>query len=220
MRIQRSVLAVAIIFGLGLSISPLLASRTTAAAPCNKTVLEQGDSGACVGYIQNMLNNLTKANLSVDQAYGITTEAAVTQWQETQQQKNPAMLVDGVTGPQTWKTLCAQHARFPDTARKAGCATPEASCVDRIFSTRSSNDICVTYIQALLNLAANAHISTSYDYDVRTENAVMSWQEDKHIKIDGIVGPQTWKTFCDTHLIIPTFQYEYMINAQAAGCEA
>jgi peptidoglycan hydrolase-like protein with peptidoglycan-binding domain len=61
--------------------------------------LRQGDSGAAVSELQQLLN--AKAiKITVDGIFGNATRAAVVQFQ----QQN-GLVVDGIVGPQTWQAL-------------------------------------------------------------------------------------------------------------------
>ena len=61
--------------------------------------LRQGDSGAAVIELQQLLN--TKGiNIAIDGVFGATTRAAVVQFQEQN-----GIATDGVVGTQTWQAL-------------------------------------------------------------------------------------------------------------------
>jgi peptidoglycan hydrolase-like protein with peptidoglycan-binding domain len=62
-------------------------------------VLRQGDSGAAVTKLQQLLN-VKGANIAVDGDFGDETRAAVVWFQ----QQN-GIAVDGIVGPQTWQAL-------------------------------------------------------------------------------------------------------------------
>lgn len=62
--------------------------------------LRRGSTGDDVVYVQRLLNDINKANLTVDGIFGDRTEAAVKSFQETNK-----LAVDGIVGPNTWKVL-------------------------------------------------------------------------------------------------------------------
>ena len=61
--------------------------------------LRQGDSGAAVSELQQLLN-AKGINITVDGVFGNATRAAVVQFQ----QQN-GLVVDGIVGTQTWQAL-------------------------------------------------------------------------------------------------------------------
>jgi peptidoglycan hydrolase-like protein with peptidoglycan-binding domain len=69
-----------------------------------------------------MLNLANGASLAVDDNFGTRTKAAVKAWQTKKQIK-----ADGIVGPQTWQTLCAQKSLgaaqsvYNQIAFRAGC---------------------------------------------------------------------------------------------------
>ena len=72
-----------------------MTSTPTATDP----MLRQGDSGAAVTELQQLLN-AKGINIAVDGIFGDATRAAVVQFQ----QQN-GLVVDGIVGPQTWQAL-------------------------------------------------------------------------------------------------------------------
>jgi peptidoglycan hydrolase-like protein with peptidoglycan-binding domain len=74
-----------------------MASTPTATA--TDPVLRQGDSGAAVTKLQQLLN-AKGINIAVDGVFGNATRAAVVQFQ----QQN-GLVVDGIVGTQTWQAL-------------------------------------------------------------------------------------------------------------------
>lgn len=72
-----------------------MTSTRTATDP----TLRQGDSGAAVSELQQLLN-AEGINITVDGVFGNATRAAVVQFQ----QQN-GLVVDGIVGTQTWQAL-------------------------------------------------------------------------------------------------------------------
>jgi peptidoglycan hydrolase-like protein with peptidoglycan-binding domain len=72
-----------------------MTSTPTATDP----MLRQGDSGAAVTELQQLLN-AKGINIAVDGIFGNATRAAVVQFQ-----KQSGIATDGVVGPQTWQAL-------------------------------------------------------------------------------------------------------------------
>lgn len=74
-----------------------MASTPTATA--TDPVLRQGDSGAAVTKLQQLLN-AKGINITVDGVFGSATRAAVVQFQQ-----QSGLAVDGIVGPKTWQAL-------------------------------------------------------------------------------------------------------------------
>jgi peptidoglycan hydrolase-like protein with peptidoglycan-binding domain len=71
----------------------------TSTATATDPTLHQGDSGAAVTELQQLLN-AKGANIAVDGVFGDVTRAAVVQFQ----QQN-GIVADGIVGTQTWQAL-------------------------------------------------------------------------------------------------------------------
>ncbi|MBD2157900.1 peptidoglycan-binding protein [Leptolyngbya sp. FACHB-16] len=72
-----------------------MTSTSTATDP----ILRQGDSGAAVIKLQQLLN-AKGINIAVDGDFGNATRTAVVQFQ-----KQSGIATDGIVGPQTWQAL-------------------------------------------------------------------------------------------------------------------
>lgn len=85
------------------------------------SIANEGTSLSCVADEQVLLNNVIHSGLAADGQYGPLTRAAVRTFQTDQH-----LWVDGITGPQTWGSLCAVnldsgfHGPF---WKGAGCPT-------------------------------------------------------------------------------------------------
>ncbi len=71
----------------------------TSTPTATDSTLRQGDSGAAVSELQQLLN-AKGINITVDGVFGNATRAAVVQFQ----QQN-GLVVDGIVGLQTWQAL-------------------------------------------------------------------------------------------------------------------
>ncbi|KAM3093322.1 peptidoglycan-binding protein [Phormidesmis sp. 146-12] len=72
---------------------------STPTATATDPMLRQGDSGAAVTELQQLLN-AKGANIAVDGDFGDATRAAVVKFQQQNR-----IAVDGIVGPQTWQAL-------------------------------------------------------------------------------------------------------------------
>lgn len=77
-------------------------------------------------------------------------------------------------------------------------AAPTASCTSQLWG-RGSTGICVKEIQAILNLyngngsrSGFGQLAVDGIFGPLTQSAVYAFQENNHLEVDGIVGPQTW----------------------------
>jgi peptidoglycan hydrolase-like protein with peptidoglycan-binding domain len=189
-----------VLSGVAATLLPATASAASKPTSCTKRVFRtSARKDACVQHLQNMLNGANNAGLTPDKKFGSKTKAAVKNWQ-----KKEMITVDGVVGPDTWGTLCLQADQFGSDYKKlteqVGCKGRQ-TCVQRVFAMwRNSHSACVVGIQGMLNTINNGGLNEG-KFDSKTKAAVIAWQKkqkqtNKKMKVDGIVGPQTWKTLC------------------------
>ena len=128
--------------------------------------IKNGSRGNFVTLLQFLLIQ-GRYNLSVDGIFGNGTETAVRNFQTRN-----GLTVDGIVGPNTWKTLLTLE-EYPTL--RAG-----------------SKGAYVTFLQKLLesNLVPLGMIDG--DFGARTQNAVKQFQENRGLVVDGIVGRNTW----------------------------
>lgn len=194
--------------------------------PCTQKSFRNGSyNDTCVAYIQQMLNahKIVRPALTVDSDFGAKTKSAVMAWQKQEKKSKQNMRVDGIVGPQTWASFCAHSSKYSQIAKDAGCDKQKKSgvCNNRTFSiATNSYDDCVEHIQAMLNLGTDASLQLTSTFDASTKKAVIAWQKSKNIKQDGIVGPQTWKTFCKPLTgFTDAIHKLYATTAKDAGCK-
>ncbi|MDE6583601.1 MAG: peptidoglycan-binding protein, partial [Clostridia bacterium] len=130
----------------------------------NYATIRNGSKNNFVYLLQFILNNQYGYRLSVDGAFGRNTENAVRQFQE-----NNGLSVDGIVGPNTWKTLLVLPT-YP-TLRQG------------------SRGAYVQFMQALLesNLVPVGGIDGIFGRN--TDDAVRQFQQNNGLTVDGIVGP-------------------------------
>lgn len=98
---QIQLFSVAVVSLTAFTIALFPASSADAATRCTLNTYRYRDSHACVRYIQAMSPYAYGPKLYIDGNYGMLTVQAI----RTVQLAN-VLVVDGVTGAQTWKTLC------------------------------------------------------------------------------------------------------------------
>lgn len=147
------------------------AIATPAAPQARRPTLRRGSRGPDVQHLQKLLPGLT-----ADGIYGLITERAVRSFQEAAR-----LQVDGIAGPQTWAALEAVtpaiHAASLPTVR-SGDRGPAVSQLQNLLATRG-----------LL-----AHNLQTGVFGPRTLAAVLTYQQQARLTVDGIVGPQTWRS--------------------------
>jgi peptidoglycan hydrolase-like protein with peptidoglycan-binding domain len=142
----------------------------------NKPVVQLGSQGTTVKEVQTLLNQLlaqaiiTTPVLVVDGIFGAATAFAVKRAQELY-----FLTIDGIVGPSTWRLLFDQ----------SNVSLPTLNI--------GSTGALVTKMQG--RLTRNGYLLGAIDgqYGVRTKNAVRSFQVDRALTSDGVMGRMTWK---------------------------
>jgi len=145
--------------------------------PKPKTVWGRGDTGTKVREIQG------KVGVPVDGDFGPATEAAVKRFQTKH-----GLDADGLWGPQ----CDAVKATAPKPASKPA-AKPSTTSAPRYpgLLKRGSKGSYVTSLQSRLK-ARGWNVKVDGDFGKTTEGIVRQFQAEKHLGVDGKVGPQTW----------------------------
>ncbi len=141
--------------------------------------LSYGASGAQVTQAQKRLKALGYYTGAVDGKYGYSTVVAVRGFQG----KN-SLQVDGVIGTKTSLYLYSENA-IKNSGAKAGAATT-------LRIAYGANGPAVTTIQTKLKALKLYKGDVDGKYGYSTVKAVRSYQSSKGLKVDGIVGPNTW----------------------------
>lgn len=143
--------------------------------------VERGDKGPDVAMVQTWLNGLTSKwpvlkHLKVDGKMGEDTEKNVRLFQSMSRLKE-----DGKVGRTTWKALCTAYAqehgegeKYPGIAMKMGDEGAMVKCV-----------------QKKLKEMAPA-LEADGEFGKKTQMAVITYQGMHGLKMDGVVGKDTW----------------------------
>jgi peptidoglycan hydrolase-like protein with peptidoglycan-binding domain len=137
--------------------------------------ISEGATGPVVRWAQYLLVRRTLSDSQIDGIFGAVTKAAVEEFQTYRH-----LTVDGVVGPITWAALGGDGPEPPTLAEGSGGPV-------------------VAKLQTALNEgrgsfapASNPVLATDGAYGPQTATAVRGAQQTGGIKVDGVVGLQTW----------------------------
>lgn len=141
--------------------------------PVEKTWLQVGDEGTDVKNLQQKLKELGYYSDDIDSNFGKITKAAVMKFQ-----KDNGLEADGLVGTQTMAILNkAKIVPFPGYQFK--------------YNPKKFDSNVKLIQEKLNNLGFNCGKADGYFGD-KTLKAVTSYQKVKLLKVDGIVGTNTW----------------------------
>ncbi len=166
-------------------------------------VLREGDTGTNVANLQYYINYLssfynTIPSLPIDGVYGNSTRAAVVDAQNTF-----GLVADGIVGEVTWDAIYDAYLGIVSTIGREyveGNVIPFPGVVLRIGS--DSED--VRLLQQYLNYIAESFTSiptvdvTGY-FGPRTREAVIAFQEQFALPVNGTVSAITWNAITDVY---------------------
>jgi len=140
----------------------------------NGPTLSSGSQGADVKRLQRILVMMKLLDYTkITGHFGPLTQQAV-----HQVQADAGLTADGVIGPMTWQALPAD----PGT----------------VTLSQGTNGAAVTALQKGLTKYAHTPGSTAHPggvdgiFGAKTHAAVLAYQEERGVTVDGIVGDETW----------------------------
>jgi peptidoglycan hydrolase-like protein with peptidoglycan-binding domain len=157
-------------------------------APEHQFTLRKGSTRVEVKLLQWTLNQYG-LKTAADGVFGPVTDRNVRQYQ-----KDKVLKVDGIVGTNTWAALYGEHekpadpeGKLPANLRNLMDIAPEHQFTLREGSKR----IEVELLQWTLNQYG---LKTAVDgiFGPETKRNVRQYQADKGLKVDGIVGINTW----------------------------
>ncbi|WP_223635356.1 peptidoglycan-binding domain-containing protein [Planococcus sp. 4-30] len=157
-------------------------------APEHQFILRNGSARIEVELLQWTLDHYG-LETAVDGIFGPETERNVRQYQA-----DKGLKVDGIVGTYTWAALYGEHeepvdpeGKLPAELRNLMDIAPEHQFILRQGSVR----IEVELLQWTLN---EYGLETAVDgiFGPETDRNVRQYQADKGLKVDGIVGTNTW----------------------------
>jgi peptidoglycan hydrolase-like protein with peptidoglycan-binding domain len=159
-------------------VTPLALDSSPLVNPNSDETLEKGDMGSAVTVLQKLLHDLG-FTITVDGVFGNQTETII----KTFQQKN-SLAVTGIVTPEVLGVI-QEAASLPDV--------PEKKFTSGAFIKKGDGGAAVVSIQQALNrLGANPSVSEDGVFGGGTLIAVKTFQQQKNLKADGIVGPATF----------------------------
>jgi peptidoglycan hydrolase-like protein with peptidoglycan-binding domain len=162
-------------------------------------VVNRPNSGAWEGFatqtrlVQQYLNELGFNAGADDGIFGPQTEAAVIAFQSKAFDTTGAPLkVDGIVGPLTWTSICVcvfvlRASGQPDFVQHSDPIPVQPYMV----SVGIYNDPVVSSVQRRLR-DRGWSIAVDGSFGPDTDTIVRAFQTEKGLKVDGVVGPNTW----------------------------
>ena len=178
------------------------AARTTKAVASSGETLEFGSEGSAVKTMQQKLKDLGYLSGSADGKFGVATEAAVIAFQ-----KNNNLTADGKAGSATLSKL------YSGSANKAGGNAAKISQAGENRSGRDTSDIASTGYETLENGSSGTAVKALQEklkklgfytgnvdgsFGDGTEAAVMAFQLQNNLTVDGKAGPATQRALYGT----------------------
>ena len=166
-------------------------------------VLREGDTGIGVANLQYYINYLsgfynTVPPLPIDGVFGNSTRAAVVDAQNTF-----GLVADGIVGEQTWDAIYDAYLGIVSTIPREyveGNVVPFPGVVLRVGADGED----VRLLQQYLNYVGESFTSiprvdvTGY-FGPRTREAVIAFQEQFSLPVNGTVGAITWNAITDVY---------------------
>lgn len=81
-------------------------------------------------------------------------------------------------------------------------AASSTRCVSKTYRQTTKKNTCVYNMQRLLQRADATNLHTDGYFGAKTERAVRDFQDRENIKVDGIVGPETWQELCTDEQVL------------------
>jgi peptidoglycan hydrolase-like protein with peptidoglycan-binding domain len=147
-------------------------------------VLQLGDTGAEVKWLQTRLHQLGLYNGPINSTFDAATQAAVTAFQNKTHPGDPS----GVVGRSTKTALIAAGSK--------PTLTPQLSGGLPIFGGdkhhKGNNPADVKRLQQALSSALNTNVKATGQFDMDTFSAVVQYQSANNLAADGIVNGPVW----------------------------
>ncbi|WP_264850250.1 peptidoglycan-binding protein [Clostridium omnivorum] len=144
-------------------------------------MLRNGASGSDVTKLQQLLSGAGFNPGTIDGIFGTNTEKAVRAYQSRK-----GLAVDGIVGNQTWGSLLSGGT-------SSSSSSSSSSLPSEILRKGSSGSAVQQLQQRLIALHYDLGSSGADGiFGNKTEQAVLNYQRDHGLLVDGVVGKQTW----------------------------
>ncbi len=164
-------------------------AAAASSALSTQQVLRQGTSSSQVASLQRQLKQAGHFQHEVTGYYGRITTESVRSFQRANR-----LSVDGIAGPQTLNALQNTTAVTIEQVQPSPApakATPaQTNAVIRLGSSGQA----VSDLQQRLRDLGYFQGSVNGQFSESTRDAVRRFQQQQRIAVDGIVGPQTWRS--------------------------
>lgn len=152
------------------------------AQPTGLPTIRSGSRGDAVRTLQNKLNAAGYNCGAIDGIFGTNTHNAVCKYQRAN-----GLTVDGIVGSATWGKLSSVQAAPRPTAPQNNRPTYPGWLVKA-----GQKGETVRMIQNRLNSLGYSCGAADADFGSKTHNAVVRFQSNNGLSVDGIVGLNTW----------------------------
>jgi peptidoglycan hydrolase-like protein with peptidoglycan-binding domain len=154
--------------------------KAPAAKPKLQGWLKVGSNSEAVAYLQKALK------VSVDGIFGSQTKKAVEKFQADNK-----LVVDGIVGVATWPKITvgvAPTAPAKETSKETPKEDAKAPAKPKLsaYLKQGSRGANVKFLQSRLKITADGI------FGANTKAAVVKFQKEKRLAVDGVVGPTTW----------------------------
>lgn len=159
----------------------------SSSGPVGTPLLQRGSTGSSVSMLQDLLRQHGHP-VEVDGDFGPATEGAVRAFQGEH-----GLEVDGQVGPQTWGALGVSDQVPPGPPPPPPAPIPPSGNVPMFpgYCRRGSSGDATRQVQQRL-VDRGWHIGVDGDFGPQTDQTVRSYQGEKGLENDGVVGPITW----------------------------
>lgn len=146
--------------------------------------LKAGSTGKQVTFLQRILCSRGMYSYKkIDTSFGPATEKAVREYQKWVSENGGKLVVDGVCGPATWRSLLGMNG------------TDKGSSVTfTVYQVQLGDKNIYTYLVQEILISYNIyHGALDMSYGPGTYAAVKDFQKKKKLVVDGVAGPSTFK---------------------------
>ena len=167
-------------------------NNETVIDPSSMPILRKGSIGSSVAIMQTLLNNKGYNAGAADGIFGSGTYSAVIAFQRAH-----SLSADGIVGYNTWSALAADNnTTAPEVSQPSDEPTTDSNAsfdpASMPMLKKWSTGESVKLLQTTLNAKGYNAGTADGVFGGNTYNAVVAFQRDCGLSVDGIVGYNTW----------------------------